>query len=416
MMTTDNTWSLTSLSEQANAYLIECGPARLLLDAGTLFDDRDAWWATVEPDWVWLSHVHHDHAGAWPLLLRHAGRFSTSMSAQSGRWLRHVVEPMMGEISPHLWQDMIASWRHEVVYDVVTKHDSNDPSNALQINGRHYASGHVHGASALELDMRRGEKFHRVLYLSDFCLHDQPLLDGARPQEWLKPDTLIIEGALAHQPQITREHIADNWSQLKHLLAARSGGVLLTPDAWGMLHSVLGLCEQLEISPMVHDRAVLALPSITWPVRRGDTRQCKDALRAGDVVVVPGTQMTHGGASHQVVLSSLGVRDATVVVFNQPQSASLAHALLNRRDEHVMFGQQRLMCQASVVHVQIANHAPLEDLVRAVMILQPARVVLVHGTKRGLNALRRQIKQAGFEGRVMVLKHRHTVKLPMSRG
>ena len=186
---------------------------------------------------------------------------------------------------------------------------------------------------------------------------------------------------------------------LRDVLLNRAGGVVLTPDAWGMLHSVLGLCHELNIEPVVHDRAVLDLPSITWPVRMGNTRQCKDALMAGEVVVVPGTQMTQGGASHQVVLSALGAPEITVVVFNQPQTGSLADALLKRRGESVKVGRQRHVCLVDVAHIEIANHAPLDDLVRAVMILNPARVVLVHGTRRGLNALRRQIKQAGFEGR-----------------
>ncbi len=413
-----------------NAFLLDAGGVRLLLDAGAAHNREPAWVDRLErPDACWVSHVHWDHFGAVVPIIERFPR-ARCLATSTTRRLAAVALEQDGMDSDRA--DALAS-RLEAVpvrryFDISSEWDSvggkKFRANKLQANklqAMAFPAGHIPGAAMLlvEVDVG-GERPFRLLYTGDFCGHDQPLVDGAlfpRTGEDFPIDVLVIEGVLATRKELDEVEYAAELSRLIGAVGERRGGALVGVSTLAEAAPLARALSDAGESVVVH-RALESVLAVCWPDYRdcevelaGDS-QCTGALGAGRVVVAPGEQFAPSSAAGRALEAVVGREDALVVVVNRAHKKSVAGRLLGAQPgQKVRLGRRKLSLQATVEHFSLPNHAPRSQLVEAVGAVDPGRVLLVHGHKSHLYALKRAIEKTGFSGQVDVPENGTSVAL-----
>ena len=386
------------VSSPDNAYLVRAGAARVLLDAGGA--QSSDWVHALEqpPHAVWLSHVHPDHAQGWSELVRTHGLAPTWASPQTRRWLgsawlRHA---------PHAARSASATVSALRATDAVEVACAQDAVILSQ-----HPCGHIPGSSALYMDITTAGRFHRLCYLSDFCLHPQHSVAPAALESWSRPDTLVIECALAHVEDATPEAVGQGARALSHCLGLE-GPSLWPVSSFGQAQEVIAAALVSGVRPAVWS----SIDAMKWSGGVDalvDIQAARAALHAGRMVVLPGAHM-RDGVSRVLGLEWAGRASAHLVSVNAHPQGSLAAALWSGRP-NPRWGGRCLHVAAQTHRVQLWNHAPLEDIVGAVMTLGPQHVVLVHGQRKGIARARRALRRAGYTGRLSAPKSGAVVRL-----
>lgn len=389
------------VSHPDNAYLVRAAGARVLLDAGAAHSSDWVNTMVEPPHAVWLSHVHADHAQGWSALVRAFGVIPTWTSPQTKRWLG----PAWTTHAPHAAssvRDMIETLSSTQPLTLPTHH-ADEPTIVLS----QHPSGHIPGSSALYMDITIEERFHRLCYLSDFSLHAQLSVPAAQPRDWPTPDTLIIECALAHLPRATRDAV-DGASRAMATSVVQEGASLWPVSSFGQAQEVMACALTHGVRPAVWS----TLDPMAW-ADDVDTLANVDAVRAaltsGRMVIVPGAHML-GGVSQVLGLEFMGHSHIRFVSTNAHPQGSLAAALWSGQ-RAPRWGGRRLEVEAQMVHIDLLNHAPLEDIVSAVLTLAPAHTILVHGQRKGIAETRRALRRAGYSGRISAPKNGSVVPL-----
>lgn len=240
----------------AHCYLLEMGGARVILDAGT--HPQHAGYETLprledmpdeDIDGIIVTHAHHDHIGALPVLCRHfphAPVFATEETFDIGEAMLHnsvnVMKAQRRELS-------IAS------YPLYTHREIDEiaPGWMPRKFGQRFAlgpagglsttllpAGHVLGAAGVVLR----DAGRTVFYTGDVHFEDQTLCAAAdfSDLEGENLDALIIEttrGDSERRPDYTRD------SEIERLVSAiaetldRGGSVLLPVFALGKTQELL---------------------------------------------------------------------------------------------------------------------------------------------------------------------------------
>jgi Cft2 family RNA processing exonuclease len=389
------------VSHPDNAYLVRAAGTRVLLDAGAA-QSSDWVHAIVEPPHaVWLSHVHADHAQGWSALVRAFGVIPTWTSPQTRHWLG----PAWTMHAPHA-----ASSVSDVIEILASTQPltlpTYNPDGPTIVLSQH-PCGHIPGSSALYMDIAMEERFHRLCYLSDFSLHDQLSVPAAQLQSWPTPDTLIIECALAHVPRATRDAVHDASRALASSVA-QEGASIWPVSSFGHAQEVMACALTHGVRPAVWS----TLDTMGWgdDVDTLNTIEvARAALTSGRMVIVPGAHMS-GGVSQVLGLEFMGHPRIRFVSTSAHPQGSLAAALWSGQ-RAPRWGGRRLEVEAQMVHIDLFNHAPLEDIVSAVLTLEPAHTILVHGQRKGIAATRRALRRAGYSGRISAPKHGGVVPL-----
>ncbi|MFW6053226.1 MAG: MBL fold metallo-hydrolase RNA specificity domain-containing protein [Persicimonas sp.] len=399
-----------------NAFLLEAGGVRLLLDAGAAHNREPAWVDRLErPDACWVSHVHWDHFGAVVPIIERFPRARFLVTSTTGRLAAVALEQdgmdsdRAGALASRL--EAVPTRRY---FDISSESDSvgAEKFRANKLQAMAFPAGHIPGAAMLlvEADVG-GDRPFRLLYTGDFCGHDQPLVDGAlfpRTGQSFPIDVLVIEGVLATQKKLDKLDYAAELSRLIGTVSERKGGALVGVSTLAEAAPLARALSDAGESVVVH-RALESVLAVCWPeyrdggVELADDSQCARALQAGRVVLAPGEQFAPSSAAGRALESVVGRKDALVVVVNRAHKKSVAGRLLSAQPgQKVRLGRRKVPLEATVEHFSLPNHAPRSQLVEAVQAVDPGRVLLVHGHKSHLYALKRAIEKSGFSGEIDV--------------
>ena len=202
----------------ANSYLIQKGESSVMLDAG-MHPRRDGWDATPlldqipqDLDAIILSHAHHDHIGALPLVSQahpHAKVFMTSATAALAEPLLHNSVNVMTRQRRELGRMDYPLYTHRTVDDSAVTWELaplNRPFRAdssSELEFVFHDAGHVLGSVLTEI---RAEE-RRALYTGDLNLQRQSLMLPC--QTPTGPfDTLIMETTRGAQPAIPGQDLS----------------------------------------------------------------------------------------------------------------------------------------------------------------------------------------------------------------
>lgn len=244
----------------ASGWLLEMAGHRLLMDAG-VHPKREGNAGLPllqriegpELDAIAISHCHHDHVGALPIVTRRFPRAHVLMTELSyflvERVLHNSVNVMTRQrdergvreypLYTHDELDDIAPrfqgfrYNREVEWAAHHKARAGLPSPTLEF----YDAGHALGSAGL---MVRGQR-ETLFYSGDVCFRDQTLLKGARFED-IGAEVLILEttrGNRATPPGHTREAETEGLLGAIQETLKRRGSVLLPTFALGRTQEIL---------------------------------------------------------------------------------------------------------------------------------------------------------------------------------
>ena len=249
----------------ANCYLLELAGKRIVLDAG-MHPEHEGEAAlpnfSLVPDGsvdaIVLSHAHHDHLGALPLLMRRQPDAPVFMS-EATRYLADVmlhnsVNVMTRQreelglanypLFTHREVDLcVKRWRSLPLRQRFTI-DGERTSDDDEVTLEFHDAGHVLGAVGTLL---RGEN-KRVFYSGDVNFHDQTISRAAQfPTADI--DVLIIEttrGDHPTEPGFTRAGEEQRLAAALRAAFARGGAVLMPLFALGKTQELLAMMHELK--------------------------------------------------------------------------------------------------------------------------------------------------------------------------
>ncbi len=386
----------------ANAYLLRLGEAgALLLDVGQprpgapWLEALDAALADAQAPLggVWLSHAHADHLGGWPELLTRAPRALGWCTPETRRAAAAALLPTLSGARPQARARASALAERLTALDAPLRLSWPEGELPWQLVLRPVPCGHIPGAAALVVDITRGAMFHRVCYLSDFSLTDQPLtpglaLDALRDRPI---DTLIMEGVLADAPGPWPRYALE-LDRLASVAMSAPSGALIAVSALGEAPQVVAGLDARGCEVVAHEGLGEQLSELA-SARLVSLSECARLLRQGRIVVAAGAALSATSPAGQLARELVSREGARVVLLNSLHQRSPAGALWDARDAAFAapWGA-RVARRAQLAHARLPCHATRADLMRAARALAPARLVLVHGRERALEGLARAIR------------------------
>jgi len=421
----------------ANCYYLEQDGCGFLLDAGMhpKFDGNEATpdltWLDRQPlRGVFLTHAHHDHTGALPLVQERHPDCPVFMSEPTyflaDPLLHNSVNVMRRQryekgirecplYTHNMVQAQTRQW-HACHYRQWWSPDGHSLTNGSREPHRFrlHPAGHILGSAAFEFELGK----QRLLYTGDVNFMDQTILRRAElPRNDI--DILVIEttrGVQGVQGGYARESVESELIRAIQTTFDRNGAVLMPIFAMGKTQELLVLLHKAQrrgeipdhplfigglgkVFSQIYDRFAEKQVSIFEDIRPQVLDWKKLGTfkpKAGHLYLLPSGMMTEQTTSNRLARQFLSDPRHSVffVGYTDPNSPA-GHlrnteagekVLLNRED-----GPQRIRCD--VRHFDFTSHAQREDLLSYILTLQPRLCFLVHGDPSALSWFETQINE-----------------------
>ncbi|MEM1060185.1 MAG: MBL fold metallo-hydrolase [Verrucomicrobiota bacterium] len=436
----------------ANCYLLDFdGDGRVLLDAGMhpRADGEDALpdlnrLPVDTLDAIFVSHAHHDHIGALPVVMRehpHARVFLSEPTYYLADPLLHNSVQIMKKQRLELGIEEYPLFGHREIdqYSQVWQavglgrlwslqgYPDADPREALTF--RFHDAGHILGSVGIEL-IHRGR---RVFYTGDVNFAAQTLMKSADfPERDI--DTLIIETTRGAQP---RPEGYSRRGELAKLAAGinatfeRGGTVLIPVFAMGKTQEVLTALHlmqergEIPTGPIhigglsraftqIYDKLAatsrrahgeLQLMEDIGPRVMDGRKANQDRPRRGEIYLISSGMMTEKTLSNLFAQQVLSVERHGIffVGYCDPESPA-GRLLATPPDGKVELtrhgGEQPILCQ--VEKFDLTAHAQRDDLLRYILTVRPRVCVLVHGDPPALAWFQVQLREQAPEMKVVI--------------
>jgi Cft2 family RNA processing exonuclease len=435
----------------ANSYLLDFGAdGRVVLDAGMhprgeglqglpqleklAFDSVGT---------ILVSHAHHDHTGALPLLMRDHPSARVFMSEPTyflaEPLLHNSVQVMLKQkaekgiaeypLFTHRELDrLVRVWQACGLERAWSPQGYPDPENEALTFSFHDA-GHILGSVGTALHHRG----RTIFYTGDVNFTDQTLLRGAEfPREGI--DVLITETTRGAQPRpegFTRDGVVERLAVAIEETFAKGGSVLMPVFAMGKTQELLAQLHffqrsrRLPETPIyigglgrsfceIYDRLagrtrrkypkLRLLEDIRPQVMDG--RLARDFNpKKGHIYLISSGMMTENTLSNIFAQEFLAQERHSIffVGYCDPQSpAGLLRA--TKPAESVVlnaaYGAQPVRCR--VEHFDFTAHAQREDLLAYILAVKPRVCVLVHGDPPALAWFQQELAAQAPEMKVVI--------------
>ncbi len=435
----------------ANSYLLDFGAdGRLVLDAG--MHPRGEGVAGLprlellpfdSVDTILVSHAHHDHTGALPLLMREHPSARVFMSEATyflaDPLLHNSVQVMLKQkaekgiaeyplFSHRELDQLVKVWQACGLQREWSPRGYPDPENE-SLTFQFYDAGHILGSVGTAI-RHRGRT---IFYTGDVNFTDQTLLRAADfPRSDI--DVLITEttrGAQPRPPDFTRGGEVERLAQAIEQTFAQGGAVLMPVFAMGKTQELLAQLHffqrqrRLPETPIyigglgrsfteIYDRLVARsrrqharlqmLETIQPQVMDG--RRARDfSLKRGHIYLISSGMMTENTLSNIFAQEFLAHERHSVffVGYCDPESPAGRLRATPRGGEVVLnaqYGAQPVRCR--VEHFDFTAHAQREDLADYIVETNPRTCVLVHGDAPALEWFQQELATRAPQMRVIV--------------
>jgi Cft2 family RNA processing exonuclease len=435
----------------ANSYLLDFdGDGRLVIDAGMHprgegvdglprldalpFDSVDT---------ILVSHAHHDHTGALPLLMREHPGARVFMSEPTyylaDPLLHNSVQVMLKQkaekgiaefplFSHRELDQLVKVWQACGLERDWSPRGYPDPENEA-LTFRFHDAGHILGSVGMSI-RHRGRT---ILYTGDVNFTDQTLLRAAEfPRGDI--DVLITEttrGAQPRPPGFTRDGEVERLAQAIEQTFAQGGAVLMPVFAMGKTQELLAQLHffqrqrRLPETPIyigglgrtfteIYDRLAartrrqhqrLQLLETIQP-QVMDGRRARDFNpKRGHIYLISSGMMTENTLSNIFAQEFLAHERHSVffVGYCDPESPAGRLRATPRGGQVVLnsqYGAQPVRCR--VEHFDFTAHAQREDLVDYIVEANPRTCLLVHGDAPALDWFKQELGKRAPDMRVIV--------------
>ena len=420
----------------ASCHFLELFGTGLLLDAGVdpeldgmasvprldlVRDNPDRW-----IDNAFVTHAHHDHIGALPVVLQqfpHAIAHMTRATEQlaevllpaSARLQRRKQRESALAAAPIFEEEELEAYRYlyrnhelEVPFDVT------GPRGSAPVWATLYDAGHVLGSAGILLEARTNGGARRIFYTGDTCTRPQAVIPAARfPDPPI--DVLLLETTLGADPETENTTRKAEELRLAEDLAAvlkRGGAALMPVFALGRGQEMLALIDRFkkrrlipEETPVytaglmraisdVYDKTRFTTPRLDEDFQVFGVAQTRlprsdaattAALSEPAILVVGSGMMFEHTISNRIAQQLVSSEKNGVFLVGYTRPGSPGHLLLEAAREgkgtevvlDPVRGAQPVNC--SVGRYRFSGHSHRRELIQIVEDLKPRRIVLLHG-------------------------------------
>jgi len=436
----------------ANSYFLQMGETGIVLDAG-MHPKYNGWEAVPDlallrnrrADAIFLSHAHHDHVGAMPLVMSaqtDARVFMGDATYHLAEVLLHNSVNVMKRQREEAGVSEYPLYGHGDVDKMVRRWQACHLTDRWSLLGhpselnekiwfRLHHAGHILGSVAVEIVHPKG----RILYSGDINLSDQTILRRATLPE-RDIDTLIIETTRGANPSPegdTREKIVERLLQAIGKTFERGGAVLIPVFAMGKCQEALTLLHEAmaegKIPPSkiyigglsksfsyVYDRtldydqrrrpALSIMDEIKPEVMDGRTASSMKPKK-GHIYLISSGMMTENTLSNLFGQRILARENDSILFigYSDPESPAGRLQKTPRGGRVVLCqraGDQPVLCH--VEYFDLTAHARREDILNYILTLNPRNCLLVHGDAPALEWFRQELHSARPNMRVTIPK------------
>lgn len=420
----------------ANCYFLQIEGTGLVIDAGAdpeeegpesvpdfeVLHRRSDWYV----DHALVTHAHHDHIGALPVLIQHFPHVFVHMT-RATRDLAEVVLPASARLQqrklregstvydPLFSEDELAVYSYlYLTHDLGEDFDVTGLRGSTDVTARFYSAGHVLGSAGVLLTFEEEGKRRRVFYTSDTNLRPQSIIPGG---EYPEPpiDVLFLESTLGADPDAeltTRRTEERNFEEALVRTLERGGAVLIPVFALGRAQEVLALIHRFkkrgripEDVPVytagamrafaeLYDKTRFNTPRLNPEFQVYDVDQLRlprvreamlRTLKGPSIHVASSGMMFERTNSNRIAQELIEDEKNAILLVGFSREDSPAGRLLgassNGSGSEVVIdsarGPQPLNCE--VHRFRFSGHSHRRDLLQLVGRLQPRTVALVHG-------------------------------------
>ena len=420
----------------ASCHFIKVGETGLVLDAGIDPEEDgpdglpDFDFIHRRPDWyvdhALITHAHHDHLGALPILIQQFPHVLVHMT-RATRELADFLLPASARLQRRRLRE--GSSTHEPLFkeedlDIYSylylTHELEEPFDVTGVRAQRpvkaqfYNAGHILGSAGVLLTFEESGAERRVFYTSDTSLRPQSIIPGGSyPEEPV--DVLILEstlGADAEAELTTRRTEEQKFGEALRRVIERGGTVLVPVFALGRAQEVLALIDRFkkrgllpEEVPVYTAGSMRAVADLYDKTRFFTPRLNPDFQVFG----VEQRRLPRGDAAKQNALSEPSIHIASSgMMFERTLSNALAQRLVEDEKNGIFlvgFSKEdspadRLLKAAAegkgtevllngadepqpvnceVERFRFSGHSHRRDLIQLVEQLRPKKVILVHG-------------------------------------
>ncbi|MDX1438441.1 MAG: MBL fold metallo-hydrolase [Rubricoccaceae bacterium] len=417
----------------ASCHHLEIAGTGVVLDAG--MDPNEDGPVALPPfhlldsrpvDHIVVTHAHHDHLGALPVLMRRIPHARVHMSKPTAL-LADVLLPSSARLQRKRMREGVTS--SDPVFDVETVealsyiYEGHHLDTDLDFTGlradspltaRFYHAGHVLGAIGVSLKAEENGRMRHVFYTSDTNVNAQTIQPGGEyPEDPV--DVLFLETTLGADP---RAEVTSRKAEEKRFVAAisevlsRGGSVLIPVFALGRTQEVLALIDRFKkrrlldkeipvytagqaralsgiydqtrfISPRLNpDFEVYNVEQQRLPTTR---TRLDDALAQPAIFVVSSGMLFERTLSNRLAQELVGKERNGIFFVGFSKEESPGHRLQEAAAKgpgtevtlDAETGPQKVWAQ--VERFRFSGHSHRRELINLVERIRPNIVVLVHG-------------------------------------
>jgi len=432
-----------------SCFYLEIGDLRILVDCG-IFQERAYLNRNWDPfpiapsslDYILLTHVHLDHAGLIPRLVRGGFKGKILMTTPSGALLpvvlldsakiqeedarykkrRHKKEGRKGPfpvVPLYTVEDAEKSLRlfEEIPYDLSTQLDQN-------VSVVFHDAGHILGSAMVELQIRLNQKFIRIVFSGDIGQKDKPLIKD--PTVFDSADYVVMESTYGARDHNDTEPVETQLE--KYILSTvKAGGNIVIPTfaierAQELLYHLSRLVRLNRIpylmmfldSPMALDitdvflqnkvemdaetlelfregESPFRFPGLRF-VRPTQESKAINQIR-GSCVIMAGSGMCTGGRVKHHLVNNISRPESTILFVGYQARGTLGRLIVDGRQDVRIHGKTYRV-RAQIAQIEgFSAHADRSGLYDWLSGLSspPKKVFLVHGEMEGAKSLRDKI-------------------------
>ncbi|MGB3541678.1 MBL fold metallo-hydrolase [Rubrivirga sp.] len=438
----------------ASCHHVTFGGTGIIMDAG-MDPDQDGY-AALPPfellksrpvDHVVVTHAHHDHLGALPVLAAevphaqiHMSRPTAMLAEQllpsSARLQKRRVREGSTSTAPVF--DVEAAEALSYLYDTHLL-DSPFDMRGLKAEGPLAATfthaGHVLGAVGVMLDGYDGGKRRRMFYTSDTSVRPQTILPEADFPDG-PVDVMLLESTLGADPdaeETSRKSEEKRLGAMLETVLGRGGCALIPVFALGRSQDVLAMIGRYkkrgliaEDTPVYTAGSMRGIAEIYDKTRNSTPRLDPDF----EVYGVHQKRLPKSQSRLNEALSQPGIFVLTSgMLFERTPSFALAQRIVSNERHGIFFvgfskegspgdrlqiaaaagekmvfekGDDPVEINATVERFRFSGHAHRRDLVEIVDRVKPRTVVLVHGETAAKSWMKDNIEVAHPDVRVII--------------